>query len=340
MQSTSYRGLMQPIRFGVQLNSPDPSQLGERIRRYEDFGISSIYAIDHIAYPQWSPLATLGAVSSLTKSAAVGSPALNVNLHHPLELARASSVLAAVAAGGCELGIGAGWLRDDWTILGRDLEPQGSRAARIEEAVTIIRSLWTQERTDHNGRFYRIEGATSAMSLPLPATPKIVLGHEYVDLELAGRHADIVSLWPFTARTIASADLQMRAWAKAATIEYLGELADVARNTATEAGRDADDLEFQIEVPVQVVSADESVLHRRLRALTTSGTTAFSIPDHEMLNTSIFLAGSPREVRDRILRQRDRIGLNYLILQRNAEVEDWEEFEQLVLDVVAPLTGR
>ena len=64
------------------------------------------------------------------------------------------------------------------------------------------------------------------------------------------------------------------------------------------------------------------------------------MPVREMLDTSIFLAGSPKQVRERILRQRDRTGLNYLILQRNSPAEDWDEVERLVTDVVAPLTGR
>jgi len=331
---------MQPIRFGVQVNTLEPSDIAERVRRYEDFGFTSICAIDHLAYEEWSPLTSLGVVAGLTRTAAVGSPALNLALHHPVELARAGSVLAAVAAGGCELGIGAGWLREDWTILGRELEPAQARAARIEEAVDIVRGLWTQERTSYDGRFYRTVGAVAAMPLPLPAMPKLVLGHEYVDLEVAGRHADIVSLWPFTAGTIESADLQMRAWARAGTIEYLGELADRARTAANRAGRDADDLEFQIEVPVQVVEDDPAVLNDRLVALTSSGTTGIEMPVREMLDTSIFLAGSPKQVRERILRQRDRTGLNYLILQRNSPAEDWDEVERLVTDVVAPLTGR
>ncbi|MCH9816218.1 MAG: LLM class flavin-dependent oxidoreductase [Actinomycetia bacterium] len=331
---------MQPIRFGVQINNLDAPDLADRIHRYEDYGFSSINAIDHLVYPEWSPLTTLGVISGLTESAAVGSPALSLLIHHPLELARAGAVLAAVSAGGCELGLGAGWLSDDWRTVGRELEPAADRVQRVEEAIRIIRSLWTQETTKISGRFYTVDSAVPAMSLPLPAVPKIVLGHEYVDLELAGRYADIVSLWPFTAQTLASADLQMRAWAAAGTIEYVGEIADIARRSAIDAGRDPDALEFQMEIPVQVVEDDTEVLHRRLTSLSSSGTTPVSMISSEMLDTSIFLAGRPGDVRDRIRRQRDETGLNYLVLQRNETTEDWGDLERLVENIVEPLTGQ
>ncbi len=331
---------MNPIRFGIQVNNLDAADLPDRVARYEDYGFTSVCAIDHLIYPEWSPLATLGVVAGMTTSAAVGSPALSLLLHHPLELARASAVLAAVAAGGCELGVGAGWLREDWRIVGRGFESAADRVQRVDEAVQIIRSLWTQQTTDFAGRFYRVNSAVPAMELPLPSVPKLVLGHEYADLELAGKYADIVSLWPFDAQTLESADLQMRAWAAAGTIDYLGKLADIARRSASAAGRDPAALEFQIEVPVQIVEDDTDVLNQRLKDLTTSGTTPVSMTSGEMLNTSIFIAGRPKEVRDRIRRQRDQTGLNYLVLQRNEATEDWDDLECLVENVVAPLTGQ
>ncbi|NQU36166.1 MAG: LLM class flavin-dependent oxidoreductase [Actinobacteria bacterium] len=331
---------MQPIRFGVQINNLAAPDLADRIHRYEEYGFSSINAIDHLIYPEWSPLTTLGVIAGLTESAAVGSPALSLLLHHPLELARAGAVLGAVAAGGCELGVGAGWLRDDWRTVGRELESVEDRVQRVEEAIRIIRSLWTQETTKFSGRFYSVDSAVPAMALPLLSVPKIVLGHEYVDLELAGRYADIVSLWPFTAQTIESADLQMRAWAAAGTIEYVGQIADIARRSAVAAGRDPEALEFQIEIPVQVVEDDTEILYRRLKDLRTSGTTPVSMTSSEMLETSIFLTGRPGDVRDRIRRQRDETGLNYLVLQRNETTEDWGDLERLVENVIEPLTGQ
>ena len=224
--------------------------------------------------------------------------------------------------------------------MGREQEPAQDRVQRVEEAVRIIRSLWTQDSTQFSGRFYSVDSAVPAMPLPLPSMPKIVLGHEYVDLELAGQYADIVSLWPFTPETLASADLQMRAWAKAGTIEYVGEIADIARRSAVGAGRDPADLEFQIEVPIQVVEDDRDVLDRRLKSLTSSGTTPVSMTSAEMLDTSIFLAGRPGDVRERVRRQRDQTGLNYYVLQRNDATEDWADLERLVENVVEPLTGQ
>ena len=60
---------------------------------------------------QWDPVSLMAAVAGVTRSAAVGSTVLDVGPRQPIDLARMAATVASISAGGCELGLGAGWAR-------------------------------------------------------------------------------------------------------------------------------------------------------------------------------------------------------------------------------------
>lgn len=89
---------------------------------------------------------------------------LNVGLRQPIDLARMAATVAAIAAGGCELGLGAGWMPDDFEIAGMTFDSAAVRLSRLEESVEAIKRLWTQETTTFSAKYVRLKDAPGAQS--------------------------------------------------------------------------------------------------------------------------------------------------------------------------------
>ena len=131
-----------------------------------------------------------------------------------------AATVAAIAAGGCELGLGAGWIADDFEIAGMPFERAGVRLSRLEESVEAIKLLWTEETTTYAGEHVRLRNAPSVLPLPLPRRPKLLLGGTLRRaIGMAGRHADIVSIFP----SVASGRIGWPGWAEGSTVERTAE---------------------------------------------------------------------------------------------------------------------
>jgi len=183
---------------------------------------------------------------------------IDVGFYHPLVLARAAATIAPLAAGGYELGIGAGWMPDDHVMAGLPFDRAGIRLERLREAVEIIRSVWTQERTTYEGRHYRIENAPSVLELPLEVEPKILIGGTMPRaIRLAAAHADIVRVFP----ALPSGKIGWPGWAEGSTIEHFAEKRTWAREGAERAGRDPGALELSTQLTHTAVANNPAPLH-------------------------------------------------------------------------------
>src|SRR5258708_3696091 len=217
---------MHPFRFGVQVSELPFDSWRDRVRWYEDLGFTTVSTPDHYQMRQWDPVTLLAAVAGVTRSAAVGSSVLNVGLRQPIDLARMAATVAAIAAGGCELGLGAGWMPDDFDIAGVPFDSAGVRLWRLEESVEAIKQLWTQETTTFSGEYVRLKDAPSVLPLPLRRMPKLLLGGTMRRaLGIAGRHADIASVFP----SVASGKIGWPGWAEGSTSELTAQQTAWAR---------------------------------------------------------------------------------------------------------------
>jgi alkanesulfonate monooxygenase SsuD/methylene tetrahydromethanopterin reductase-like flavin-dependent oxidoreductase (luciferase family) len=142
-------------------------------RRLDEGGLDWISAWDHLyeappaggTQPHFEAIATLGALCAETRQARIGCLVFYVGYRNPALLAKAATTLDHISGGRFELGLGAGWHEWEAAAYGYDFPPLGERFAMLEEAFPLIRSLLTQERTTHHGRFYRAENASC---LPVP----------------------------------------------------------------------------------------------------------------------------------------------------------------------------
>jgi alkanesulfonate monooxygenase SsuD/methylene tetrahydromethanopterin reductase-like flavin-dependent oxidoreductase (luciferase family) len=240
----------------------------------------------------------------VTRSAAVGSTVLNVGLRQPIDLARMAATVAAIAAGGCELGLGAGWIADDFEIAGVPFERAGVRLSRLEEVVEAIKLLWTQETTTYSGTYVGLKNAPSVLPLPLPRRPKLLLGGTLRRaITMAGRHADIVSIFP----SVASGKIGWPGWAEGSTIERTAEQTAWAHTGARDAGHGSDAIELSTQVSSTAVSRDPQALQQSIAKMT-------GVEPADQDASTIFLTGTPAQARERLLRRREATGLSYFIV--------------------------
>ena len=108
-------------------------------------------------------------------------------------LAKAAVTVDHLSGGRLEFGIGAGWAENEHTMLGLPFGTARDRADRLEEALPIIRSLWTEPRTTFTGKHYRL---TDAVAEPKPVQtphPPIWIGGvgRRRTLRMAAEHAAV-----------------------------------------------------------------------------------------------------------------------------------------------------
>jgi alkanesulfonate monooxygenase SsuD/methylene tetrahydromethanopterin reductase-like flavin-dependent oxidoreductase (luciferase family) len=112
------------------------------------------------------------------------------SFRHPPLLAKSAATLQTLTGGKLILGIGAGWYEDEYRMYGYPFPSGRVRLEQLDEAVQIMRRMWTTSPASFEGRHYTID---SAICNPLPAPPiPLLIGAsgEQVALRIVARHAD------------------------------------------------------------------------------------------------------------------------------------------------------
>jgi len=167
----------------------------EAARRAEDAGFISAWIWDHfisrgdLADPLLECWTTLTAAAVSTERIGVGSFVANVMNRHPAVLANIVATLADLAPGRVELGVGIGGHPAEHRAYGMAFPPPPERAARLEEAIAVLRLLFRGGPVDFEGRYYRLEGA-HAFPVPRPVPRITVAGVTPAGARLAARLGD------------------------------------------------------------------------------------------------------------------------------------------------------
>lgn len=172
------------IPIGVNLTAIGVSSAWwvETARTLEEAGFSTVWCWDHfvsrgrLSDPCLECWMTLAVTAASTERIRVGSFVTNVMNRHPAVLARMVATLADASGGRVELGIGIGGHPAEHHAYGIDFPDAPERVERLEEAVEVIRLLWTGGPVSFGGRHYRLRDAY-AFPAPDPA-PRIVIGGE------------------------------------------------------------------------------------------------------------------------------------------------------------------
>lgn len=197
--------------FGLQLPSftfPDvpDAQLFERIASIaiaaEVGGFDSFWVMDHyhqianigpVTDPMLEAYTLLSAVGARTSRVALGAMVTGVTYRNPAFLAKVLTTLDIVSSGRAILGIGAAWNEAESRAYGYDWPSTSERFDRLEDALQICRSMFTQRESTFRGRVHHVEGAMNVPQPVQPGGPKILIGGggEKKTLRLVATYADM-----------------------------------------------------------------------------------------------------------------------------------------------------
>ena len=168
------------------------------LRRIEGLGFHSLVVSEHYSHG-WVMDALTAMNFALANTTRIRAMplVLNNDLHHPAVLAKAIATADVLSAGRAAVGLGAGWLEDDYKALGVNYDTAPVRIARLGEALQIITSFFDGESVTWAGHHYKLQGL-EALPRPVqtPRPPILVGGGGAKMLALAGSYADIVGVHP------------------------------------------------------------------------------------------------------------------------------------------------
>jgi probable F420-dependent oxidoreductase len=188
------------MRLGIVIANQVAWATGDKILRLaiaaEDARLSSIWVADHIvmpasfnsAYPMgaiqgfdpkdqetfFEPLLTLAYVASRTTSIRLGTSIVLPTLRHPAHMAKLVATLDNLSGGRVVLGVGAGWLREEFEALG--IAGFEQRGKLLDEHIAVMRTLWSSEVATFGGHYYSLPPVRCAPKPHTPQGPPIWIG--------------------------------------------------------------------------------------------------------------------------------------------------------------------
>jgi len=271
----------------------------EVAQRAEALGYDTLLMPDHITN-QLAPVAALTAAADATTTLRVGSFVFDNDYRNPVMLAKEATTLDLLSGGRLEFGIGAGWNTRDYQQLGIPYDTPKVRVDRMEEAIALIKRLWTEEKVTHDGAHYHVR---EAVVLPRPTQkphpPVMIGGRGPRMLRIAAREAQIVALAP---------GLNPRGGANLGTVTT-GSLEK--RIATLRRSPRFPELELNVIVfDAQLTDAARSIvdaLTARLKAAVTA-----------VVDTPFVMYGSRASVAEDLLARRERLGISYIALPGRA----------------------
>jgi probable F420-dependent oxidoreductase len=167
------------IKVGTSIGMLNPRYFQQVAVAADRLGFESLWMPEHLVFPQQmagSPFAAqdgdgahppvppetplfdvfayLSFLAGQTSQIRLGTNVYLMGLRHPFIAARAIQTLDIVSGGRAEIGVGAGWLRSEWSAAGMD--PR-SRGRRLDEVLSVCKRLWSEDSVAHQGEFYQFE---------------------------------------------------------------------------------------------------------------------------------------------------------------------------------------
>lgn len=306
----------RPFRFGAKAKVANSGkEWADIAKQAEDLGYVSLQIDDHYT-KQLAPVPAMMAAACATSKLKVGTLVAGNDFRNPVVFAKEAATIDMLSDGRFMLGLGAGWMQEDYTITGIQQDDAMTRIHRMEEAIDVMRGLWGAGPFSHSGRFYSVS-EIDAWPKPVSSIPIIVGGGGEKLLAMAGRKADIVGINP----KIVGRSINPRSMATAA--------ADVVdekiRFVKAGAGDRFDDIELSLQVFVTVVTDDPKGVAEKYAP-------AFGLPPEVVLTAPYFQIGSVEQIKENLIALRERWGINYIAFQQDATAA--------MAPVVAELSGK
>jgi len=172
------------------------AQLAERL------GYDSVWLYDHVhnvprpaheaVFECWT---TIAAISQVTSRVRLGQMVGCNSYRQPSLLAKITSTVDVISGGRLDWGIGAGWYENEYKGYGFEFPAPKVRIGMLRETVEIVKSMWTDEETSYDGRYYTLERANCDPKPLQDPHPPIWIGGggEQLTLRVVARHADVAN---------------------------------------------------------------------------------------------------------------------------------------------------
>lgn len=228
---------------------PDMAGAIRMVQLAEAAGFDSLVAVDHVVFPHHytstypysptgrlpggpegalpDPLIWMAAMAAVTTRLRFMTGVIILPLRNPLVLAKQVATLDHMSGGRIELGIGVGWLKEEFDALGVPFEKRGKRS---DEYIAAMRALWSEDGASFSGEFVKFEKVSCSPKPVARAVPIVVGGHSEAAARRAGRLGD--GFFPSVGTQVDTLPLFK-----------------LARRTAAEAGRDPGAVEMMSGCP-------------------------------------------------------------------------------------------
>lgn len=186
------------MRIGVVLMPTEtwPDTMAEA-QRLDRLGYHHLWVYDHLSWrhyrngPWHATYPWLAAVAATTERIRLGTMVSNLNVRHPLTLAKDAMTIDQISGGRLVLGLGAGGLGFDAEALGQDPLTPGQRVDRLAEATDLLDGFLRLETEDHDGDWYTVKGARLLPGCAQqPRVPFAVAAGGPKALAVAARHGE------------------------------------------------------------------------------------------------------------------------------------------------------
>jgi len=192
--------MIHKLRFGLKHSGQDTTidSLRAVWRIAEEGGFDHVWDFDHLASiggggpdrPIYEGWALQAAMAEATKRVRIGCLVTGNTYRHPVLLAKMAMTVDHLSGGRLEFGIGAAWAEIEHEMYG--IEGLDHRVGMLSESLRIIKSLWTEERTNFDGRYYHLKDAiANPKPIQKPYPPIWIGASGATTLRLVARHADV-----------------------------------------------------------------------------------------------------------------------------------------------------
>lgn len=321
------------IQFGGSLQNPITHQnLTETVLELERVGFDAVWFEDHLVITLGSvymkkhkhiPLSvmeppllecwtTLSWLAAQTKKIRLGTLVLCNEFRYPSVMAKMASTLDVISNGRLEFGIGAGYWKPEFEMYGIPLPNHTTRLERLVEGVQIIKSMWTKEVVDFEGKHYILKQAlNNPKPVQKPHPPIMIGGRSQKLMKVAAQLADN---WNFPG-------------AVALTPEEYGDMANTFDEYCRQAGRSPKEVVKSMMCTRCIIDKNEDKVREKVKRL-----------KPEWVPTDLFmkrLIGTPQQIIEKLNSFKDQ-GVGYFIidLAESMDFKSWELFAEEVIPSV------
>jgi probable F420-dependent oxidoreductase len=309
---------VRPFRFGIQANgAASRTAWVDLARRAESCGYSCLTMPDHFG-DQLAPVPALQAAADATTTLRVGALVFDNDYKHPVVLAKELATIDLLSEGRLEVGIGAGWMIQDYEQSGLAYDPAPVRVDRFEEGLHIIKRAFADGAFDHHGTHYTVtayNGTPKPVQRPHP--PILIGGGGRRVLGIAAREADIVGINGTMTAGVVGPEVIATMTADAVD--------DKVRIVAEAAGSRVADIEMNVRAFMVSVTDQRRAGMEQIAQFT-------GFTTDEVASSPFALIGSTQQITEDLLARRERWGFSYIIVGE----ADLEPFAP----VVAALAGH